>query len=51
MHDLTNHLPSPSLFYFSLLCLPLSALMLLYEKRQQGEKYEIDLFGSVFFAM
>lgn len=26
-------------------------MMLLYEKRQQGEKYEIDLFASVFFAM
>lgn len=35
---LTNHLPSPSLLYFSLSSLPLSAMMLLNEKRQWGEK-------------
>ncbi len=33
---LTNHLPS--LLYFSLSSLPLSAMMLLNEKRQRGEK-------------
>lgn len=35
---LTNHLPSPSLFYFSLSSLPPSAMTLLNEKRQRREQ-------------
>lgn len=40
-----------SLSLSPLSCLLLSAVMLYYERRQQREKYEIDLFASVFFGM